>query len=117
MMKRTVSQEKWIEFLLYVLSPTQANGGWIRPEQISQDLGLGRATTYRYIERAEKAGLAMQVNMKRGPEVGAGIRTMLMTILRPADSLPISERRKPKAARGRKNQKGRIAQTLTDRAP
>lgn len=110
MRTRALIQVDWTRFVLYLLEPHQAAGGWVRPEQIAQDLGLSRASAYRYIAKAEAAGLPLQVDMGRsGGKVGAGVRCMVMTARRPPDASPLDLRRKEKPGRGRARRKGRTS--------
>ena len=97
--------EKWLLFLLYVLKPRRTNGGWINVNDMARDLEISNATAYRWVIRAEAAGLPIARDMARsGGMVGAGFRCMLETRRRPDDTVPIEERRRPREALGKGRQ-------------
>lgn len=109
----SLSAVQWLSFLLYVLEPRRASGGWIHARDVMRDLGLSRATTYRYILKAEEAGLPIQRDRKVvNGLLGAGFRCMLQTARRPDDTVPIAERRRLGNGGGRK----RITNTTKDPA-
>lgn len=99
----SLSAVQWVSFLLYVLEPRRASGGWIQAGDVVRDLGLSRATAYRYILKAEEAGLPIQRDGKVVDGLlGAGFRCMLQTTRRPDDTVPIAERRRLRKRRGPK---------------
>jgi predicted DNA-binding transcriptional regulator YafY len=61
-----LSAERYTRFLLALLQPRAATGGWVKPRELAAEVGCSRATAYRLISKAESAGVPIVRDSEQG---------------------------------------------------
>lgn len=49
-------EERFVAFFVALLEERRATDGWVRVEAVADEVGISRATAYRYVEAIESFG-------------------------------------------------------------
>ena len=89
-------RETQIRFVMLMMQPHRASGGWVSIETIKEACDISRATAYRFITRASEGGLPLVMDSDDGKRRRAsenlGVRCNLVAESRAPDAIASSRR-------------------------
>lgn len=83
---------KLLDFTRALLREDRPNGGWVKVPELAQEVGVSRATAYRWVARLESGGWPLERDVDNGTgrrRVGQqlGVRSLLIAKRRSVDAL------------------------------
>lgn len=94
----------YTQFIMLMMQPHRASGGWVSIETIKEACDISRATAYRFITRASEGGLPLVMDSDDGKRRRAsenlGVRCNLVAESRAPDAIASSRRECMSNARG-----------------
>lgn len=94
----------YTKFIMLMLDPHRASGGWVTVETVKDHCDISRATVYRYISKALEGGMPLVLDSDDGKRrklgENLGIRCNLVAGARSPDAIAPARRECMSNARG-----------------